>query len=99
MVSTQATTMLCATFQRTAERRRAEPTPMIAPVIVWVVETGTPSPVARNRVSAPPVSAQKPCIGVRRVIFDPMVWTMRQPPKRVPSAMADWQDSTTQSGT
>ena len=99
MVITQATTMSCATFQRTAETRRAAPTPTIAPVMVWVVETGMPSPVARNSVIAPPVSAQKPCIGVSRVIFDPMVWTMRQPPNSVPSAMAAWQDSTTQSGT
>ena len=48
---------------------------------------------------APPVSAQKPCIGVRRVIFEPMVWTMRQPPNSVPSAIAAWQVSTTQNGT
>ena len=38
----QATTMLLATLQRTAEIRRAAPTPMIAPVMVWVVETGMP---------------------------------------------------------
>ena len=73
--------------------------PTIAPVIVWVVDTGTPSAVARNSVIAPPVSAQKPRIGVSRVIFDPIVWTMRQPPDSVPSAIAAWQDSTTQSGT
>src|SRR3954471_23028535 len=54
MVMTQATTMLVVTFQRTAETRRAAPTPTMAPVIVCVVETGTPSAVARNRVMAPP---------------------------------------------
>ena len=43
MVTTQAMTMLPATLQRTAETRRAAPTPTIAPVMVWVVETGTPS--------------------------------------------------------
>ena len=48
---------------------------------------------------APPVSAQKPCAGVRRVIFEPIVWTIRQPPNSVPSAIAAWQDSTTQNGT
>jgi hypothetical protein len=52
-----------------------------------------------NRVIAPPVSAQKPCMGERRVIFEPMVWTMRHPPQRVPSAIAAWQLSTTQMGT
>ena len=55
--------MLGATLQRTAETRRAAPTPTMAPVIVWVVETGMPSAVARNRVMAPPVSAQNPCTG------------------------------------
>ena len=60
----QAMTMLLATPQRTAETRRAAPTPMMAPVMVWVVETGMPSQVATNSVIAPPVSAQKPCIGV-----------------------------------
>ena len=48
MVSIQAQTMLPATPQRTARSRLAEPTPTIAPVIVCVVETGIPSPVARK---------------------------------------------------
>jgi diguanylate cyclase (GGDEF)-like protein/PAS domain S-box-containing protein len=47
----------------------------------------------------PPVSAQNPCIGLSRVIFEPIVCTMRQPPNNVPSAIADWQDSTTHKGT
>jgi len=54
-VITQAITMPCATFQRTAETRRAAPTPTMAPVIVWVVETGMPKAVAANSVAAPPV--------------------------------------------
>src|ERR1700710_3064832 len=99
MVMTQAQTMLLATFQRTAETRRAAPTPTIAPVMVWVVETGTPSQVAMNSVAAPPVSAQNPCIGVSFVIRNPIVRTIRQPPIKVPKAIAAWQDSTTQNGT
>src|ERR1700691_5442439 len=71
----------------------------MAPVMVWVVETGTPSQVAMNSVAAPPVSAQNPCIGVSLVIRRPMVRTMRQPPIRGPSAIAAWQASTTQNGT
>jgi hypothetical protein len=35
---------------------------------------------------APPVSAQKPCIGVMWVILEPIVLTMRHPPNRVPNA-------------
>src|ERR1700760_1124341 len=91
--------MSLATFQRTAETRRAAPTPTMAPVMVWVVDTGTPRKVAANSVAAPPVSAQNPCIGVSLVIRKPMVRTMRQPPIRVPSAIAAWHDSTTQNGT
>src|SRR3546814_15404580 len=87
--------MLLATFHRTADSRRDAPTPMIAPVIVCVVDTGTPSQVAPNSVIAPPVSAQKPCAGVSRVIFDPIVWTIRHPPASVPSAIAAWHASTT----
>ena len=87
-VSTHATTMLWATFQRTAAVRRAAPTPTMAPVMVCVVETGTPNHVAKNRVLAPAVSAQNPRIGVSRVIFEPMVCTMRQPPNKVPNAIA-----------
>ena len=41
-----------------------------------------------NRVMAPPVSAQNPPTGFSRVILMPMVRTMRQPPKAVPTAMA-----------
>src|SRR6267378_767717 len=99
MVITQATTMPLATFQRTAETRRAAPTPTIAPVMVCVVETRTPSQVAMNSVAAPPVSAQNPCIGVSFVIRNPMVRTIRQPPVRVPNAIAAWHASTTQNGT
>ncbi len=99
MVTIQAKTILVATFHRTAETLRAAPTPTIAPVIVWVVDTGIPSHVAANSVAAPPVSAQKPCMGVRRVIFEPIVLTMRHPPKSVPRPMAAWQVITTQNGT
>ena len=88
IVKIQAITIEPATFQRTAETRRAAPTPTIAPVIVWVVETGTPSAVAANSVIAPPVSAQNPCAGVSLVILRPIVRTIRQPPSSVPSAIA-----------
>ena len=55
IVSTQAQTILPATPQRTALARCVEPTPTMAPVMVCVVETGTPSAVAMNSVSAPPL--------------------------------------------
>ena len=95
----QAQTIRPAMPQRTACTRRAEPTPTIAEVIVWVVETGMPRYVAPNRVIAPAVSAQAPCIGLSRVILDPIVCTIRQPPNMVPTPMTVKQDSTTQAGT
>src|SRR5690349_20777390 len=88
MVRSQAQTMRLATPQRTAERRFIEPTPMIAPVIVCVVLTGTPMWVAVKSEMAPAVSAAKPPTGCSLVIFEPIVWMMRQPPDSVPSAIA-----------
>src|ERR1043166_2386429 len=51
-----------------------------------------------NNVRAPPVSAQKPCIGVSLVMRRPIVRTMRQPPINVPRPIAAWQEITTQNG-
>ena len=74
--------------QRTAVILRALPTPTIALVIVWVVETGIPRLVAKNKVMAPPVSAQNPPTGFNLVIFMPMVLTIRHPPNKVPRLIA-----------
>src|SRR6266700_5593831 len=88
IVRTQAQTMRRATPHLTAESLRVEPTPTIAPVIVCVVDTGIPASVAPNRAIAPAVSAQNPPTGLSFVIFEPIVCTIRQPPERVPSAIA-----------
>src|SRR5450830_1055687 len=98
MVSTHAQTMLPAMPQRTAETFCTEPTPTIAPVMVWVVDTGTPKPVAMNSVAAPLAEAQNPLTGFNLVMRMPMVLTMRQPPNIVPSPIAAWQERTTHSG-
>jgi hypothetical protein len=81
MVKAQAQTILVATPQRTAESLWVAPTPTIAPVIVCVVLTGMPAKAVANKVIAPAVSAQNPPTGLSLVILDPMVWTMRHPPK------------------
>ena len=47
-------------------------------------------------VSAPAVSAAKPPIGRSLVMRMPIVFTIRQPPAIVPSAMAAWADRITQ---
>src|SRR6188474_819216 len=98
MVRIQAQTILPATPQRTADSRFAAPTPMIAPVIVWVVLTGIPRADARKIAVAPPVSAQKPPNGRSLVIRVPIVLTIRQPPSAVPNAIAPYAPISIQSG-
>ena len=49
------------------------PTPVMAPVTVWVVDTGRPHWVAANIMIAALVSAAEPRSGVKCVIFLPMV--------------------------
>lgn len=99
MVRIQAHRTRAATDQRTADIRWTVPTPTIAPLIVWVVETGMPEAEAANSVTAAAVSAAMPPTGCSRVIRDPSVFTIRQPPDRVPKAMAVWAARTTHSGT
>src|SRR4029453_9806748 len=98
IVKTHAHTIRPAMPQGTADKRRMEPTPIIAPVMVCVVLTGTPRCVAVNNEIAPAVSAAKPPTGWSLVIFDPIVWMMRQPPDNVPRAMAADADRMTHSG-
>ena len=57
------------------------PTPMIAEVIMWVVEIGAPYPMAAtNRTLDAVVSAAKPCGGSSSMIRRPRVRMIRQPP-------------------
>ena len=97
-MSTHAHTIWRATPHRTADTRRVEPTPTIAPVIAWVVLTGTPKCVAVRSAIAAPVSAANPLTGCSLVIFDPIVWMMRHPPASVPSAIAACAIRITQNG-
>ena len=71
----------------------------MAPVMVWVVETGMPACDVKNSVAAAADSAATPPTGCRRVIFEPIVLTIRQPPVSVPRPIAMWAESTTHSGT
>src|SRR5690348_93501 len=87
MVSTHAHSRLMVTPQRTALSRLVAPTPMMEPVMVWVVLTGMPRASVMNRVMAPAVSALTPSKAVTLVIRLPMVLTMRQPPSMVPKLM------------
>ena len=80
IVMIQATRMLPATPQRTAESRRVAPAPMTLPEITCVVETGKPKCAVVQRIDAHAVCAAKPCGGSIFAIRCPSVLMIRQPP-------------------
>src|ERR1043165_3354667 len=98
IVKIHAHTIRVATAHRMPRALVTEPTPMIAPVIVCVVDTGILRKVAVNSVIAPAISAQNPPTGLRCVSPMPMVLTIRQPPTAVPIAIALYDAITTQVG-
>src|SRR5262245_17715886 len=98
IVIIHAQTTRLATPHLTAESLLVDPTPMMAPVIVCVVETGMPRNETIMIEIAPPVSAQNPPTGLSFVIFDPMVLTILHPPESVPSAIAACAERITQIG-
>ena len=63
---------------RTADSLRVAPTPMMAPVMVCVVETGMPKPVAMNSVIAPPGLGAK--AADRLELGDPHAHGLHDPP-------------------
>src|SRR5699024_8305312 len=82
IVITQASPILPATPQRTAENRLVDPTPMIAEVIVWVVEIGAWKANAVVYSTAEETdSATNPRAGSSSMILRPRVRLMRQPPE------------------
>src|SRR5690606_39478293 len=92
--------MFLATPQRTAESRLVAPTPMIADVMVWVVETGAWKMNAlAYSTTAETDSATKPRAGSSSMILRPSVRMMRQPPAYVPSEIAVAAESLTHRGT
>lgn len=81
IVRNHAVMMLAATPHLTAESLLVAPTPMIEPVIVWVVLTGMPARVLAITVMAPAVSALKPCTGLKSVNPLPRVLITFHPPR------------------
>ncbi len=59
-VSTHAQSIRSATVHLTALNRRVAPTPMIDPLMTWVVLSGTPMLVALSMITAAVVCAKKP---------------------------------------
>ena len=68
IVRSHAIAMLPATAHRTFDVPFVVPTPMIAPVIVCVVDTGIPKCVAMNNVIDPAASAANPPTGFNFVM-------------------------------
>src|ERR671927_1417677 len=97
-VRTQATAMLPATPQRTADRRLAAPAPMTPPEITCVVERGNPRCEAVSTTAAPAPWAEKPCAASILMIRDPIVRMIRQPPVYVPSEIAAAAETITHTG-
>ena len=99
IVSNHAHTIFRVTPHRTALARFADPTPIIEPVMVWVVLTGIPASEHPMIVPAAAVSAANPWIGRNFATFCPSVFITPHPPARVPDAIAACADNITQMGT
>lgn len=88
IVNTQAQTNFTVTPHFTADVPLVNPDPIIEPVMVCVVLTGTFKCSVKYNVKAPAVSAVTPSNGVTLVILEPIVFTIFQPPLNVPTAIA-----------
>src|SRR5215217_9019354 len=91
IVKIQAQSRFTVTPHLTADNRLVAPTPIIEPVMVWVVLTGIFSASVTNKVIAPAVSAATPSKGVTLVIRVPMVLIIFHPPLIVPKPIAVYQ--------
>src|SRR5512137_2276513 len=99
IVRIHAKAIVLATPHFTVLAPMVEPTPIIDVQIMCVVLTGIPTAEAPRIVAAPAVSAANPCTGRSLVILYPIVFTIRHPPDRVPSAIAAWAIRITHRGT
>lgn len=90
-VTIQASTMRFRTPHRTSAMRFDAPAPTMQDVIVCVVDSGMPNIEATKMVDDAEASAANPCHETMRVIFEPTVSMIFQPPKLVPSPMVNAQ--------
>ena len=84
--------------QSTLLKRFEAPTPMMAVVFVWVVETGIPNTEAKNKHIAALKSAEKPWKVYNLTISIPTDLIIFIPPTLVPNPMVIEQSAITQSG-
>ena len=97
-VRTQTTTMLRTTRQCTTPPARPSPAPMTPPEMTCVVESEKPKYEDARIVEEAPVWAEKPCGGWMSVTRVPSVLITRQPPEKVPAAIARGAVALTQNG-
>ena len=71
----------------------AAPAPMMAAVLVWVVETGKPVSVAMSSDAVALMDAAKPWYLSRRTMLMPTVLMIFLPPTAVPMAMMPAQST------
>jgi len=99
MVMTHAVIISRTTRHCTAVLPRVAPTPMIAPLIAWVDETGIPTSVTATRIALLAVAAQNPWYGRILVICFAILSTTCHPPKQVPRPIATADARMTHAGT
>ena len=97
-MKTQVRTISLATPQLTDLGSLAAPAPMIAAVLVWVVETGRPVSVAMSRLAVAETEAAKPWYTQRSTVSMPTFLMIFLPPTAVPMAMTAAQSTMIQSG-
>src|SRR5699024_496057 len=81
-----------------AESRLTAPTPMIALVLVWVVDTGIPVTLASSRQKAPARSAENPWNFSSFTISIPTDLMIFSPPTLVPTPMTTEQSTISHTG-
>ena len=97
-VKIQVNTMSLTTPKLMADKRLTAPTPIIAVVLVWVVDTGMPNRLEYKRQKEAARSAEKPWYFSSLTISMPTDLIIFSPPTLVPSAMTMLHSSISHTG-
>ena len=95
----QAQMMLRIVPHLTAFFPRVNPIPINVPLAIWVELIGIPKKAADPKIIELDRSLENPWYGRIRVIFVAIVFTILQPPKTTPDAIAMYEALITQNGT
>ena len=97
-VNTQVSTMSFTTPKLMADNRLTAPTPIMALVLVWVVDTGMPNTLESSRHSAADRSAEKPWYFSSFTISMPTALMIFSPPTLVPMPITALHSSISHTG-